>query len=36
MPDIKFYDQMYQAMKGNSDGYFDMLGVHARRFRRPA
>ena len=32
MPDIKFYDQMYEAMKGNSDGYFDMLGVHAAGF----
>lgn len=28
MPDIKFYEQMYAAMGGNSDGYFDMLGVH--------
>jgi hypothetical protein len=35
MPDIKFYDQMYQAMKGNSDGYFDMLGVHAAGFAAP-
>ena len=32
MPDTKFYDLMYQAMKGNSDGYFDMLGVHAAGF----
>lgn len=32
MPDIKFYDQMYQAMNGSSDGYFDMLGVHAAGF----
>jgi hypothetical protein len=28
-PDLKFYDQMYQAMGGKSDGYFDMLGAHA-------
>ena len=35
MPDMKFYDQMYQAMKGNSDGYFDMLGVHAAGFAAP-
>jgi polysaccharide biosynthesis protein PslG len=35
MPDIKFYDQMYQAMKGKSAGYFDMLGVHAAGFAAP-
>jgi hypothetical protein len=35
MPDVKFYDQMYEAMKGNSDGYFDMLGVHAAGFAAP-
>ena len=35
MPDIKFYDQMYRAMKGNSDGYFDILGVHAAGFAAP-
>ncbi len=28
MYDTKFYDLMYQAMGGNSSGYFDMLGVH--------
>ncbi len=28
MYDEKFYRQMYEAMGGNSDGYFDMLGVH--------
>ncbi len=32
MPDIKFYDAMYKAMGGNSDGYFDMLGAHAAGF----
>jgi polysaccharide biosynthesis protein PslG len=35
MPDIKFYEQMYQAMGGNSDGYFDMLGAHAAGFAAP-
>ncbi len=28
MPDMKFYQGMYDAMRQNSDGYFDMLGVH--------
>jgi hypothetical protein len=28
MPDLKFYQGLYDAMNGNSDGYFDMLGVH--------
>jgi polysaccharide biosynthesis protein PslG len=28
MPDLKFYQGMYDAMQQNSDGYFDMLGVH--------
>lgn len=32
MPDARFYEQMYTAMKGNSDGYFDMLGVHGAGF----
>jgi hypothetical protein len=32
MPDIKFYDEMYKAMKSDSDGYFDMLGAHAAGF----
>jgi len=32
MPDDIFYDQMYQAMGGNSSGYFDMLGVHGAGF----
>ena len=35
MPDDKFYDQMYQAMGGNSNGYFDALGVHAAGFAAP-
>lgn len=28
MYDEKFYRQMYEAMGGNSNGYFDLLGVH--------
>ncbi|MEZ4836886.1 MAG: SH3 domain-containing protein [Caldilineaceae bacterium] len=35
MPDDKFYDQMYQAMGGSSNGYFDMLGVHGAGFAAP-
>jgi hypothetical protein len=35
MPDDIFYDGMYQAMGGNSDGYFDMLGVHGAGFAAP-
>ncbi|MFN8482665.1 MAG: cellulase family glycosylhydrolase [Anaerolineae bacterium] len=28
-PDDVYLDQLYQAMGGKSDGYFDVLGVHA-------
>ena len=35
MPDDIFYDQMYQAMGGNSTGYFDMLGVHGAGYAAP-
>ncbi len=35
MPDDKFYDLLYQAMGGNSDGYFDMLGVHGAGYAAP-
>jgi len=35
MPDDIFYDGMYQAMGGNSGGYFDMLGVHGAGFAAP-
>lgn len=35
MPDDIYYDRMYQAMGGNSDGYFDMLGVHGAGFAAP-
>jgi hypothetical protein len=35
MPDDVFYEGMYQAMGGNSNGYFDMLRVHGARFAAP-
>ncbi len=35
MYDVKFYTQMYEAMGGNSDGYFDMLGIHAAGYALP-
>ncbi|MCB9138162.1 MAG: SH3 domain-containing protein [Caldilineaceae bacterium] len=35
MPDDQFYEGMYQAMGGNSTGYFDMLGVHGAGFAAP-
>ena len=35
MPDDIFYDQMYQAMGGSSNGYFDALGVHGAGFAAP-
>ncbi len=35
MPDDKFYRLMYRAMGGNSDGYFDMLGVHGAGYAAP-
>ncbi len=35
MPDERFYREMYRAMGGNSDGYFDMLGVHAAGYAAP-
>jgi polysaccharide biosynthesis protein PslG len=28
MPDMRFYQGLYDAMGGNSNGYYDMLGVH--------
>lgn len=33
--DTKFYTEMYEAMGGNSDGYFDMLGVHGAGYASP-
>ncbi|HEX7594203.1 MAG TPA: hypothetical protein VF429_08545 [Anaerolineae bacterium] len=35
MPDATFVEQMYAAMKNNSTGYFDALGVHAPGFKAP-
>lgn len=35
VPDDQFYRDMYAAMGGNSDGYFDMLGVHGAGFAAP-
>jgi hypothetical protein len=35
MPDERFYDELYQAIGGKGDGYFDMLGVHAAGFKAP-
>ncbi len=35
MPDDMFYDQMYQAMGGGSNGYFDALGVHGAGYAAP-
>jgi len=35
MYDVKFYTQLYEAMGGNSDGYFDMLGIHAAGYALP-
>ena len=35
MPDDIFYEQMYEAMGGDSNGFFDMLGVHGAGFAAP-
>ena len=35
MPDTLYIEKLYQAMGNNSDGYFDMLGVHAAGFKAP-
>lgn len=35
MADDLYYERMYQAMGGNSNGYFDMLGVHGAGFAAP-
>ncbi|MBM4429019.1 MAG: hypothetical protein FJ026_01555 [Chloroflexi bacterium] len=34
-PDDVYLEQMYQAMGGKSEGYFDVLGVHAAGFKAP-
>lgn len=36
MPDTTFVEQMYTAMKNNSTGYFDALGVHAPGYKAPS
>ncbi len=33
MPDSTFYEKLYDAMGGKSDGYFDALGVHAAGYK---
>ncbi|MCL4393408.1 MAG: beta-galactosidase [Chloroflexi bacterium] len=35
MPDATFVERMYTAMKNNSAGYFDALGVHAPGYKAP-
>lgn len=35
MPDDVYLDQLYQAMGGNSDGYFDALGAHGAGYKAP-
>lgn len=35
LPDDVYLDQLYQAMGGSSDGYFDVLGVHAPGYKAP-
>lgn len=35
MPDTTFVEQMYTAMKNKSNGYFDVLGVHAPGYKAP-
>lgn len=35
VPDDVYLEQMYQVMGGNSDGYFDVLGVHGAGFKAP-
>ena len=34
-PDDVYLEQMYQAMGGRSDGYFDVLGAHAAGYKAP-
>jgi len=34
-PDDVYLEQMYQAMGGRSDGYFDVLGAHAPGYKAP-
>jgi hypothetical protein len=34
-PDDVYLEQMYQAMGGSSEGYFDVLGAHAAGYKAP-
>ena len=34
-PDDLYLEQMYQAMAGDSDGYFDVLGAHGAGYKAP-
>ena len=33
LPDAQFIERMYTAMGGGSNGYFDLLGVHAAGYK---
>ena len=35
MPDSQYVEKMYAAMNNKSDGYFDVLGIHAAGFKAP-
>lgn len=35
MPDTAFVEKLYDSMRNNSAGYFDVLGVHAPGFKAP-
>lgn len=35
MPDATYLSKLYDAMKNNSTGYFDVLGVHAPGYKAP-
>ncbi len=35
IPDDIYLEQMYQAMAGSSNGYFDVLGAHAAGYKAP-
>ena len=35
MPDVLYYERMYEAIGESSDGYFDALGVHGVGFAAP-
>ena len=35
MNDVEYLEGMYQAMGGNSEGYFDVMGAHAPGYKAP-